>query len=238
MNHTLSLAKRELASFFFSPIAYVVMCLFMFVTAIIFVGWQFRPAEPAQMRVVFQTMGWLMIVVAPMISMGLMSEELRSGTIESLMTAPVSDWSVIVGKWLGAWAFLLVVLAPTLSFVVVLAIWADPDYGPIRTGYLGLMLVGGLYLAIGILASTLTRNQIIAFFVPFIIVLLLAVIMLFLPRFLPDWLVPVTAYLNVNQQFEDFHKGLIDTRNFVYFVSGIVLFLVLAVKALESRKWR
>lgn len=238
MSRTLTIARRELSSFFLSPIAYVVMCLFVFLAGLFFLFAQFRPDKPAEMRDAFFWLVWILVIVAPAISMRLMSEEVRSGTIEPLMTSPVSDSAVIIGKWLGALAFFALLLAPTLLFVVMLEIWASPDYGPIFTGYVGLLLVGGLYLAIGTLASVLTRNQIIAFLLTVFIVLLFTVVSYFIPRYLPESLGAAVNYLNVNQQYEDFAKGLIDTSNFVYFFSGIVLFLVLATKTLESRKWR
>jgi len=238
MNNTFAIARRELSSFFFSPIAYVVMCVFMLLSGLFFMLTVFAPGEPASLRNLFFWMVWILIAIVPAISMRLLSEELRSGTIEPLMTSPVSDINVIVGKWLGGLMFFAVLLAPTLSLLVILAIWSDPDYGPIFTGYLGLLLVGGLYMSIGTFASVMTRNQIIAFLLTIFLILMLTVVTYFLPRFLPAGFSEAVFYLNVNEQYEDFSKGLIDTSNFVYFFSGITLFLVLAVKALESRKWR
>ena len=239
MNQTLTIARRELLSFFYSPIAYVVMGLFGFGSVLIFFN-SFGPSEPAELRPTLEGLIWLLIFLVPAISMRLLSEELRSGTIEPLMTAPVKDTAVIIGKWLGAMGFFAALLTPLLVLVVVLEIYADPDLGPITTGIVGMLLVGGLYLAIGTFASAATQNQVIAFLITIFIICLLTFLMYFLPRadFLSSGLKQTMHYLNVNQQFEDFSKGLIDTSNFVYFASGIVLFLFFAVKMLESRRWR
>jgi ABC-2 type transport system permease protein len=233
-----AVAMREFTSFFYSPIAYVVIALFMLLAGLFFLIFQFLPDQPVGMRDVFYRLIWILILVAPAISMRLMSEEMRSGTIEPLMCSPISDVTVIVGKWLGAVGFFAVLLAPTLAYVILLEIWSNPDYGPIFTGYVGLMLVGGLYMAIGTLASALTRNQIIAFLLTAFIILLFTAVTYFLPRYLPADLARAMFYVNVNEQYDDFAKGLIDTSNFIYFLSGIALFLALAVTALQSRKWR
>lgn len=237
MKNTLHIAHRELSSFFLSPIAYVVMCLYMLLAGIIFMMFQFHPANPAEMRIFFMGNVWLLIVITPALSMRLMSEELRSGTVEPLMTAPVTDAAVILGKWLGAMGFFAVMLLPTVTYVLVLMVWADPDPGPLLSGYLGTLLVGGVYLAMGLFASVLSRNQVIAFMISVFIILLFTVMPQFLPRALPD-LTEALAYLNVYQHCRDFAKGLIDASDLLYFLTGIAMFLVFAIKALESRKWR
>jgi ABC-2 type transport system permease protein len=236
---TLTIARRELASYFFSPIAYVVLGLFGLGSMLIFFN-SFAPGEPAELRPTLEGLIWLLIFLVPAISMRLISDELRTGTIEPLMTSPVTDTQVIVGKWLGAMGFFAALLIPLLVLVVVLEFVGDPEYGPIVTGLVGLLLVGGLYLAIGTFASASTQNQIIAFLVTIFIICLLTFLMYFLPRaeFLGPGLKDTMHYMNVNYRFEDFSKGLFDTRNFVYFISGIVLFLFFAVKMLESRRWR
>ncbi len=238
MQHTFTIAKREFTSFFHSPVAYLVMCPFIFFAALLFLLFQFQPQQPAEMRNVFTQLVWLLVLIAPAISMRLVAEELRSGTVETLMTSPISDTAVILGKWLGALGFFAVLLSPTLMLVITLEIWASPDYGPIVSGYIGLLLVGGLYLAIGTLASVLTRNQIIAFLLTGFVILLFTIVTYFLPRVLPPRFGELAFYLNVNEQYDAFSKGLIDTSNIVYFVTAIAMFLALAVKALETRKWR
>lgn len=238
MSNTLSIARRELSSYFFSPIAYVVMCVFLLLSGLLFLSTTFAPGSPAELRYLFEALVWVLIAVAPAISMKLVADELRSGTIETLMTSPVTDTQVILGKWLGATLFYAAALVPTLIFVVLLATWSAPDYGPVFSGYLGLLMVGGLYLAIGTFASVMTRNQIIAFLITVFVILLFTVVTYFLPQRMPAHWGQAVLYVNVNSQFDDFSKGLIDVSHLVYFASGIVLFLVLAVKLLESRKWR
>jgi ABC-2 type transport system permease protein len=200
----------------------------------------FGPGVPASLRPTFQGVIWLLIFLAPAVSMRLLSEEFRSGTIESLMTSPVCDTHVILGKWLGAMGFFLVLLAPLVILAAVLEIHADPDLGPIFTGLLGLLLVGGLYLAIGTFASATSENQIIAFLLTIFVICTITFLTFFLPQagFVSPHVREALYYLNVNLQFEDFSKGLFDTSNLVFFVSGIILFLFFAVKLLESRRWR
>ena len=239
MKKTITIAWRELTSLFYSPIAYVVLGLFALGTTLIFfLG--FGPGQPATLRATLEGVIWLMIFLVPAISMRLISEELRNGTVESLMTAPITDTQLILGKWFGAMGFFAALMVPLLVLVAVLEITASPDFGPICTGLLGLVLVGGFYLAIGTFASAVTQNQIIAFLLTVFIICVFTLAMYFLPQasFIGPGLRQAMFHLNVNMQFDDFNKGLIDTSNFVYFVSGIALFLFLAVKLLESRRWR
>jgi len=236
---TLTIAKRELAALFFSPIAYVVLAAFAIGSSIFFLQ-SFAPGNAATMRPTYDAVVWLLVFLAPAISMRLISEELRSGTFERLMTSPVSDAQVVAGKWLGAFAFFCVLLSPLVVHAVVLELVGSPEIGPIVTGLVGLALVGALYLAIGVFASAWTQNQIIAF--------LLTVFIIGLPTFaayyaagraIPDPSIDrLIRYLSVNQQYADFAKGLIDVRNFVYFLSGTALFLFLAVLLVQSRRWR
>ena len=240
MPHTLTIAKRELTSLFYSPVAYVVLGVFGFGTALIFIT-QFRPGAPAEMRVVLGYVSVLMIFLVPAISMRLISEEYRSGTIETLMTMPISDAQVVIGKWLGAMGFLVSLMAPLLVLTGVLALNSNPDPGPILAGFLGLMLVGGLYLAIGAFASATTQNQIIAFLVTVFIILGMVLPSWFIIRgagWLSGWMEQGLFYLNIYDQYGDFAKGVIDLGHMVFFLSGIVLFLFLATQTLQSKRWR
>ena len=239
MNQTLVIAKRELSSLFYSPVAYLVLVVFTFVADLLFLNW-FGQGMPASLRNVFMGLVWLMAFIVPAISMRLVSEEIASGTIEPLMTAPVDDAQMIVGKWLGAMAFFMTLLVPLVIQVILLEVNGAPDYGPIFTGFLGLILVGGFYLAIGTVASTISNSQLVAFILTVLVtgMLTIGATMISGKSWLPDALQQVVFYMNVNDQFNKFAKGLIDIRNFVYFISGTVLFLFLAVKLLESRRWR
>lgn len=240
MYRTLTIAKRELSSLFYSPIAYVVFGLFVGVSLWMF-SVAFAPGQQAWLRPVFVVMVWCLIFLAPALSMRLITDEFRTGTIETLMTAPLNDAQVIVGKWLGAVGFLaFIVLVPIAVMVVMLRLYSEPDYGPILSGLMGVMLVGGLYLAIGTFASATTQNQIIAFLLTVLIICIISVLMQAIPlyTYIPPRVQSVMSYIDVNKQFEAFSKGLIDTSNFIYFFSGIAMFLFFAVKLLESKRWR
>ena len=239
MDQTISIAKRELTSFFYSPVGYLVVGLFALITTMLFLG-TFREGQPATLRPVFEWVVWLMVFLVPALSMRLFADEFRSGTIETLMTSPVTDTQVVLGKWLGAVGFFVVLLLPMVVMAAVLACMARPDYGPILTGLLGLLLVGGLYLAIGAFASAVTQNQIIAFILGVLVTGLFTIGLYMISN--STWVGmtgrQVAFYLNVDRQFTDFSKGLIDASKLIYFVSGIALFLFLSVKTLESRRWR
>ncbi len=240
MSQTLTIAKRELSALFFSPIAYLVLGIFTFIVSTLLLLTQFSPGFPAEIREELTWIVRLLMFVAPAISMRLLSEELKEGTIELLMTAPISDAQVGVGKWLGAICFFGVLMSPILVQVVVLEIKANPDYGPIFTGLLGLLLVGGLYMAIGTCISAMTDSQLISYLITALITggLTIGMYILSVVQWVPNSIKNVLYYINVDQQFDGFSKGLIDVRNLLFFVSGIILFLFLGVKMLESRRWR
>jgi ABC-2 type transport system permease protein len=238
MNASWTIAKREFSSQFYSPIAYVVLSVFALVSTGFFFT-TFAPGQPLTIRNELGYLVWLMVFLLPAISMRLISEELRSGTIETLMTAPLSDAQVIAGKWLGAMLFFLTLLAPVAVHIAVMEFNGDPDYGPIATGLLGLIFVGGLYLAIGLFVSAFSSNQIVTWIVTVLITGSLTIGLYMLAQVqMPAFLTATCMYLNVDAQYQDFAKGLVDLTNFIYFVSGIGLFLFLAVLALQSRRWR
>lgn len=240
MNQTLIIAKRELSSLFYSPVAYVALIVFSFIASMFFVLFTFGPGHPAELRDPLRYIVWLLVFIVPAISMGLLSEELKSGTIEMLMTSPIGEVQVVVGKWLGAMAFFLTLLIPLVVHGLILEMTADPDWGPLVTGLLGVVLVGGLYLAIGLCISSATSNQFVAWLLTIIMTgfLTIGLLLLNLVSWLPHWLREAMFFVRIDLQFEDFAKGLIDTSNFVFFLSGIALFLFFAVLILQSRRWR
>ena len=157
------------------------------------------------------------------------------------MTSPLSDGQVVVGKWLGAMAFMAVLLlAPLTLLTITMEMHADPEIAPIVVGCVGLLLVGGLYLAIGIFASALTQNQIIAFVTTILIICLFTFVTYFVAEsnIVSYPMRKVLNYLNINRQFEPFSKGMVDTSRIIFFVTGIGLFLFLSMKVVESRRWR
>jgi ABC-2 type transport system permease protein len=238
MSRATVIARRELASYFYSPIAYVAMFLFLVVAGYAF-RQDFQPGQPATMRAIFAQMVWLFVAILPVLCMGLLAQEWATGTIETMMTAPVREYEVVLGKFLGSFLFFLVLLAPTLLFLVMLAVYGRPDYGPIFSGYLGLVLVGALFIAIGLFCSSLTRSQVVAAVSAAAILFLVTVV----PHFAAGQATLGRYARRVVEQgvmarYNDFAKGVIDTGNLVYFIAATAVFLFLTVAVLESRRWK
>lgn len=247
MSNLTTLILRELRVYFYSPIAYIVLAATLLMN-----GWTFWILANALNTPEFQLTGGVMqfffggtfffwfslLLITPVLTMRLLSEEKRSGSIELLMTAPVTDLEVVLGKFLASWIFFILIWVPTLLYVLILKSYAPVDLGPIFSGYLGTFLVGGLFLSVGLLASAMTSNQIIAAVVSFVILLFLFSVGV-LDLFLTD---PVSkkiiTHLSVLDQFGNFAKGILDTRHLVYYGSFIILNLFLSVRILESRRWR
>jgi len=234
-----TIARRELLSYFVSPIAYVAMCLFLVATGALFAWKDFEPGQTATMRFLMEWMVWILVVIIPVLCMGLLAQEWAGGTIESLMTAPVDDADVVLGKFLGSLGFFLVLLAPTVVYMAMLRVYAHPDFGPILCGYLGIILVGALFISVGLFCSSLTKSQVVA--------AVAAMAILFVVTIIP-YLASAVATLptfwrkladqGVFARYTDFAKGVLDTRNLVYFVVLTGVFLFLTVKVLESRRWK
>ncbi|CAG0987583.1 hypothetical protein PHYC_02109 [Phycisphaerales bacterium] len=239
MISVLTIARRELSSYFRTPSGWVIIALFLLLTGLVFGRFVLVPGRPASLRDFFAVSGWLLLPVAPAISMRLLAEELRSGTIETLLTAPVSGAGVVIGKFIGALTFLIGMLAPTGVYVLILERTATLplDMGPILSGYLCLLLTGSLYLAIGTLASSLTPNATLAFLMSLFTILALMLAPA-AAEFLPVAARPVLFAVSVSDRIADFAKGVIDTSHVVFFVTLAVWFLVLAACALELRRWR
>ena len=243
---TLTMARRELAGYFYSPMAYVIGAVVMAVTgAIFFYGFEligiesvFRPGAEASLRSLFEAMAYIMIFAAPVMTMRLFSEEFDSGTIETLMTAPVTDTEVVLGKFLGVMGFYLVLLAATGVFMILTAVYGKPDAGVAVMGYLGVLLMGAAFLAVGIFASTLTRYQIVAAIVAVSILAVFTILMQQLVAHAPEPVNELASRLSAMKYFKDFARGVFDTRGLVFFLTGAALFLYLSVKSLESRRWR
>jgi len=231
-----ALARREFWSCFLSPVGYVVIGFFLAVTGFVFMR-GFDAGKPASMRSVFELGMWMLLFVCPAITMRAVSEERRMGTLEMLMTCPVRDGEVILGKYLGALLFLGVMLLCTGPQVALLEWYGRPDYGEVLCGYLGLFLAGAVYLAGGMLASAMTSSQVVAFLVTFFFWLGLSLGTKFLPGLLPEPWSTAAYAADPDPRLRDFAIGLIDTSNIAYFGSLIVLFLVLAGRALEARRW-
>ena len=238
MSRAITIARREFLSYLFSPIAYVAMTLFLLAAGFLFRK-DFEPGQPAVMRTIFEWMVWLLVVIVPLLCMGLIAQEWASGTIETLMTAPVDEADVVIGKFLGSFLLFALLLVPTLFYVIMLMIFAKPDLGPIFSGYLGILLVGALFISIGLFCSSLTKSQIVA--------AVTTTAILFLITILPWWVGGEAtlsgfwrsvAEQTVFRRYTDFSKGVIDIGNFVFFVATTGVFLFLTTKVLESRRWK
>jgi ABC-2 type transport system permease protein len=165
------------------------------------------------------------------------AEERRSGTIELLLTSPLSDLQIILGKFLGAMGLFASMLALTLIHTAILFVYGNPDWKPIATGYLGLLLMGGSFLSLGLFISSLTRNQIVAGMITFSVFLLLWVIN-WVSTFVGPTAQTVLNYLSVTEHFDDFAKGIIDTKHVIYYLSFIAMGLFLTMKSVDSERWR
>jgi ABC-2 type transport system permease protein len=247
-----SITRRELASIFVSPIFYVLaLVLALLVTTFSYLP-NLAAEQPFTMGQIFALVETLMVFVAPLITMRLLAEERRNGTLEVLLTSPVRDWEVVVGKWLGGFVTYLAAIAFTVVYVVLISLQESTstgyevfghhltlpnvDYGGIVAGYVGLMLVGGAWIAIGLLASSVTSNQIVAAVLGIGLLLMLYVAFSFLP--LPQPYSDSFAYVNASAHAQSFHDGRLALSDVVYFVTLIVAPLFLATRVLESRRWR
>jgi ABC-2 type transport system permease protein len=235
MHRTLTIAKREFASYFNGPAAYIVICLFLVLLGMFF--WNpFFLFNRASVRSMFDLMSILLLPTAPAMTMGLLAEEKRTGTLEVLLTMPIKDTEVILGKFLGAFGLMVVLLLLTLPYPISVSTLGNLDWGPVVAGYLAVLLQGASMLAIGVLASSWTENQLIAFFTSAAICFLLWVISNFLP-FVPATVASVLEWASFNYHFDSMLRGVIDTRDVIYFLSMIGFSLALAFRSLESRRW-
>lgn len=238
MPRLLAIACREYASLFRIPLGWIVLALFLGVAGVVFAFAAIVPGQPATMRSFFELMWWLLAVLAPAISMRLFSEEIRTGTIESVLTAPVQESSVVLGKYVATVLFLFTLLAPTLVYVLVLELLSRPDLGPIAAGYLGVTLLGMLYLAVGCLASSLTSSQPLAFLGTLFAVFLVEVLSSFVAPISPELLRRFLFALSPSHRLADFARGLIDTGHVVFFLALSAWLLAVTTVTLQSRRWR
>jgi len=235
LSHVYPIYRRELQSYFNSAIAYVVIIFFLAV-----VGWFFTSSlflvNVASLGTMFEIVPWVFVGFIPAITMRLLAEEKKTGTIELLVTKPIRDVEIVLGKFLAAWTLLAATLAPTLIYLVLISFIGEIDPGPVFAGYIGLLMMGGVYVSIGLLASSLTENQIVAFIITLLVVLGLFLIDKML-IFLPDTLSTTLEFLSVDFHFSSIARGVIDSRDILYFLSLTGMSLLLATVSLERRKW-
>ena len=241
MKHTLAILKRELAGYFATPVAYVFIVIFLLLSSFFtFQLGQFYERGQSDLAPFFTWHPWLYLFLIPALSMRLWAEERKTGTIELLMTLPITLPQAILGKFLAAWLFTGVALALTFPVWITVSYLGDPDHGAILAGYVGSFLMAGGFLAIGSAVSAVTKNQVIAFVIA--VVICFAFVITGLPGFLeffewlPDVVVDAIASFSFITHFDSIAKGLIDLRDLVFFASLIAFFLFLNALILEAKK--
>ena len=254
MRNIIAIAQRELKSYFSSPIAYIVIGFWALLYGYFFIAiLQFFVRQSMQMsqfggpqsmnvnqqlvRPLLQNVTILDLFLLPMVTMRTYAEEKRSGTIELLLTSPVSDFEIIMGKFLGAMALYTVMLAVTLLHIGLLFIYGHPEWKPIVTAYIGLWLLGGCFISLGLLISSMTKNQIVAGMVTFAIFLMFWVIT-WIGSFSGPTFDKLTQYLSIIDHLDDFNKGVLDTSHLIYYLSFITFGLFLTAKAVDTERWR
>jgi ABC-2 type transport system permease protein len=238
MNQLAAVFKREYASFFRTPLGWVVCALFLFLSGLVFARSVLVPGEVASLREFF-TLWWsLLAVIAPAVSMRLVADELRTGTIEPLLCSPAGELTIAVGKFGAAAAFLATCLVPTLVYPAILMLVSRPDAGPMLAGYLGVLLLGWLYLAVGLLLSSLTASQTLAFLGTLFVILSAELGAQQLAIRLPAPYDAAALKLSVSLRIGDFARGIIDTRHVVFMVVLCGFFVACTALVLKARRWR
>jgi ABC-2 type transport system permease protein len=253
MGNIVALAEKELRSYFSSPIAYIIIGFFAlvfgwfyWVSLSFFMQASLQMGMPGQgqvnintmaIRPLLQNVSVVALFVLPLITMRTYAEEKRSGTIELLLTSPITDVQIILGKFLGALALYAMMLAVTLIHMGILFYFGNPEWKPIATGYLGLLLMGGSFISIGLLISSLTKNQIVAGMVTFAVLLLLWTSN-WAAESAGPWMQNVLQAFSIIERFDDFAKGIISLKHLVYYTSFISFGLFLTAKSVDSERWR
>jgi ABC-2 type transport system permease protein len=252
MRNVLAIAMKELRSYFTSPIAYIIIGFFLLPFGGFFYLYladfvknsmgeaQFGGAMNINQQVirgVLQNASVIILFVMPMITMRTYSEEKRSGTMELLLTSPVTDVEIILGKFIGALGLYLALLACTLAYMGILFVFGNPEWRPLVAAYLGLLLMGGAFISLGLLISSTTNNQIVAGVITFVVFLMLWIVGWFSESAGPT-MGKVLSWLSITQHFDDFSKGVIDTSHMLYYLSLITFGLFLTAKSVDTERWR
>jgi ABC-2 type transport system permease protein len=255
MSNVLAIANKELRSYFASPIAYIVIGLFALLYGYFFVtllayfirmsmqmgqfgqGPQSANVNQQLIRGLLQNVTILVLFLMPMVTMRAYAEEKRSGTIELLLTSPLTDFQIVMGKFLGALALWAIMLAVSLIHIGILFMYGNPEWKPIVTAYVGLLLLGGCFISVGLFISSLTKNQIVAGMVTFAVFLILWIIT-WIGSFSGPTMDKLTSYLSIIDHFDDFSKGVIDTTHLIYYISFMTFGLFLTAKSVDSERWR
>jgi len=233
MRNVIPIARRELKAYFNSPIAYIVVGVFLLISGYLYFSTVFL-AGASTLRGFFSITPLLLVIFAPAITMRLVAEELRTGTLELLTTMPVRDHEVVLGKFLAAVGVMASALVMTLAYAITIAAVGDLDWGPVVGGYLGLLLVAAALAAIGLATSTWTRNQIVAF----ILALFLCLALWLADKvtlFVPEAVGRVLEYLSVDFHFQNIARGVVDSRDLLYYLSVCAVALFVAVRSMQRR---
>jgi len=237
MKNVMTVAGKEFRGYFDSPIAYIFITAFLLLVNFLYL-WTFFVMGQADMRPFFDFMPFVLLFIVPSITMRLWAEERKMGTLEVLLTLPVREKDLVLGKFLASLAFLLLMFILTFNIPLLLGFLGKPDWGTIICGYLGCVLMGASYLAIGLFASAMSENQIVAFIIAIAICTAFLIVgEWFFIIMVPDLLVPVFDYLGLGTHFESMGRGLIDSRDVIYYASMIGVFLYLNVNTVENRSW-
>jgi ABC-2 type transport system permease protein len=237
VKNTLFIAWKETRTYFVSPMAYVIMAVYAVLASYYFVTSISGVLPEATIRGYIIPSTLIFVLLSPLITMRLLAEEQKLGTLELLMTSPVRDYEIVLGKFLAALASLVSILIPT-SYLILLLVWfGTPDIGPVLSGYLGLILFGMSTLSVGLFASSLSGNQIVASVIAMGILLILSVIDL-ASIYVSGVFAEIVLQISITNHFQGFARGIVDTHDFVFYVIFTIFMLFLTVKSLESRRWR
>ena len=243
MSSLVALTRRELGVYFVSPMAYIILTVMLWLSGLVFVGTMKEFAEN-QLPVNYQpTLYWLMIMVVvstPLVTMRLIAEEKKQGTLEIMLTAPISDAAFVISKFAAAMVLLLYLLVPTVGYLIIISRYGPVDFGAVLCGYFGLLMVGSVLYSIGLFISSLCSNQLTAGVITLMVALLLVGAHVLMGTSLPETSIwrPILAYVDLSANFGDFQKGVVDRTRLVYLLSVVAGFLFLTSRVVESRRWR
>ena len=235
-NNIKQIYLKEIKSYFDGPMAYIFLVIFSLVTGYFFSNTFFIFGQ-SDMRALFQIVPLVYLFFIPAITMGIISKEKNIGTMEVICTLPIKDYEFVIGKYLAILSLLKIALFLTsIMFINLIFVGINIDYGAVFTGYLGLFLAGSVYASMGIFASSLTDNQVVGFIIAIFLVLIFFLLDKLL-IFMPNMIAGTMQYLSIDYHLSNISKGVIDSRNIIYFLSMISLFLILTIESLGSRKW-
>lgn len=241
MKYIWIICKREINAFFDSLMAYIMLVVFLGLSGIftwLMGGGDVFFVGQASLSSFFNVAFWTLFFFIPAITMRMMAEEERAGTMELLATKPISHFQIVAGKWLAAWLLVAISLALTLPYYVTIASLGPIDHGATISGYIALLLISGVYTSIGIFASSLTSNQIVAFIVSLFIAFFFQMLFSQMTVILPDFLANTVQYLSLNQHYQTMSRGVIGLSNLVYLFSLILLGFVSAAISIKRRVWQ